>query len=111
VSNTTEYVSKKVMSFYITVIFVIFMLGLLLVAFRSSLADNDISNNAQHIREQIYLQCLDTNRAAAGTNAVLDALIDVNKAVKTSVAVSQDELDKRISRYEAIKITLTKCSR
>lgn len=114
-----DVVSKAAIRGYLLGLIAIFMAGLLLVAVRSEIADNSINENTRQtenaikqisvntkaLKQVVYQRCLSSNKAAEGTNEVLDAVIEVNKTAPLSPA----ERAKRIARYESVKVPIEKC--
>lgn len=96
----TENVQKFASRWQVTIAFILVMLAFTLLAYRSEVNTNRISRN-------VYLQCQANNRAANGTNHVLDALI---AAVTITKSLPDSEKTDRIKKYQAVKVPMLNCS-
>lgn len=65
-----------------------------------------IAANSANIQRNVHIQCLAQNRAAVGTNTVLDVLI---KFSRTSPVLTPAERADRVRVYIAVKIPVLKC--
>lgn len=94
-----EHVQKFASRFQVTIVFIIIMLAFTLLAYRSQVNQNRIANS-------VYQQCKANNRAADGTNAVLDSLI---AAVTITKSLPDAEKADRIKKYQAVMVPMLTC--
>lgn len=110
-----EYILRSSLRGSMLGIFLVFLVVTLLIALRSELGDRaleesnqKIEQNTARIKEAVFDQCLATNRAVAGTNTVLETLVDVVSATKS---IGEAEKASRVRRYESIMVPLSACSK
>lgn len=95
----TEHIQHFASRFQLTIVFIIVMLAWTLLAYRSEVNANRIANTT-------FIQCQETNKAAEGTNAVLNALIAV--VTKTKSIPDAEKAD-RIKKYQAVLVPTITC--
>lgn len=87
-------------------LFAVTMLVVGFLTWVSAKRDDDIAENTRKIETTLVTVCENGNRAAEGTNSVLDALIA--GAVDSGVLAPQEKAD-RIARYKDAKVPIVAC--
>jgi hypothetical protein len=103
---SVEYVSKKTVRWYLTILFVVTMCVPLLFAYRGEARDNQIAKNTAALQTGMRTQCLNMNIAATNTNLVLTTLI---QAVSGTSSIGAAERSSRVKKYQDALVPMTNC--
>ena len=96
-----KFVSKIVVRWYLVILIVIFMIALIGVGYKGSVADAEIAHNGAILRHVVATQCESENKASTATNDMITALAGF-------VQVTKDLSAADIAARKAVLSTLVK---
>ena len=103
-----KFISKVVVRWYLVTLIVIFMLAVVGVGYRGTLADTKIANNSALLRHVVATQCQNQNKTVVTTNEMITALAGFVRVTKDLSA--SDIAARKAVLSTLIKVPLSDCT-